>query len=157
MVITANIFLQKLWKAKNPRIDWDTKLPDSLRGEFKSWYTNIPAVKTIKISRWLKYVPGAKYEIYGFADASDKAYGACTYLKVTHRGKSTVHLLQAKSKVAPLKPILTIPKLELNAAHLLTKLTLKVLRALKLDEVNIYLFSDSTDVLCWLKEYPCKW
>ena len=147
----------KLWKEKSPNIDWNTKLPDSLREKFKNWYNNIPANNTIKISGWLKYVPDAKYKLYGFPDASKNAYGACTYLKLKQRGKSTVHLLQAKSKVAPLKPILTIPKLELNAAHLLIKFTIKVLRALKLDVVKTYLYYESTDVLSRLKEHPSKW
>ena len=157
VVITAKIFLQKLWREKNPKLEWDTKLPASLRDEFKNWYNTLNEIKTIKIKRWIKYVPEAKYELYGFADASELAYGACTYLKITHNGKSNIHLIQAKSKVAPIKPILTIPKLELNAAHLLVKLTVKVLRALKLDSVSIYLHTDSTDVLYWLKEHPSKW
>ena len=105
------------------------------------------AVKNIKILRWVHYVPNAKYELYGFADAFLLAYGACTYLKVTVNGKSTVHLLQAKSKVAPIKPLMTIPKLELMAALLLARLSEKVLRALNLEKIDIFLFSDSTDML----------
>ena len=154
VVITGKIFLQKLWLEK---LDWDAKLPHDLCEEFLSWYNGMSAVKNIKISRWLHYVPMAKYELYGFADASLLAYGACTYLKVTVNGTSAVHLLQAKSKVAPIKPLMTIPKLELMAALLLARLSVKVLRALNLEKVDIFLFSDSTDVLHWLKEHPSKW
>ena len=66
-------------------------------------------------------------------------------------------MLQAKTKVAPIKPILTIPKLELNGALLLAKLTTKVLKALKLNNVDQYMYTDSTDVLFWLSDHPSKW
>ena len=59
--------------------------------------------------------------------------------------------MQSKSKVAPIKPILTIPKLELSAAVLLARLSAKVLKALK-----IFFFTDSTDVSHWLSDYPSK-
>ena len=88
----------KLWLAK---IGWDEMSPPPLRDEFLSWHNDISAVKDIKIKRWLNYVPNAKYELFGFADASKFAYAACTYLKVTYNGISSVHLIQAKSKVAP--------------------------------------------------------
>ena len=59
--------------------------------------------------------------------------------------------------MAPIKPLLTIPKLEFSAALLLVKLTVKVLKALNLNLVKISLFTDSTDVLFWLQDDPSKW
>ena len=120
-------------------------------------YNDIPVLNGIKINRWLGYIPGCKCEVYGFADASKVGYAACVYFKVCTDDKKEIHLIQAKSKVAPIKPLLTIPKLELSAALLLTKLTVKVLKALKLTGVKVRLFTDSTDVLYWLKNHPSKW
>ena len=153
-MITAKVLIQKLWLAG---LKWDDVLPDDLKGEFLDWYSNLKVLNEIKIPRWLGYTPNAKYEIFGFADASKIAYAACIYLKVTVNGKSTIRLLQGKSKVSPIKPLLTIPKLELSAAFLLAKLTVKVLKSLRLPSVDVYLFTDSVDVLFWLKEHPSKW
>ena len=154
VIITAKAFIQKLWLAK---IDWEDKLSQTLEAEFLNWYNQIPLLNGIKINRWLGFLPNAKFEIYGFADASKIAYAACVYLKIIRSDKAEVRLIQAKSKVAPLKPLLTIPKLELNAALLLAKLVKKVENTLKLEFVNTYLFTDSTDVLYWLKDHPSKW
>ena len=66
-------------------------------------------------------------------------------------------MIQAKLKFAPLKPLLTILKLELNAAVLLARFAVKVLKVLQLMSVKIFLFTDSTDVLYWLKDHPSKW
>ena len=54
----------------------------------------------------------------GFADASKLAYGALLYLRIVYKDQVLTSFLVAKSKVAPLKQ-LTIPRLELAAAHLL--------------------------------------
>ncbi|GFR18242.1 hypothetical protein TNCT_7191 [Trichonephila clavata] len=53
----------------------------------------------------------------GFCDASTKAYAAVIYLK----SKQEIHLVSAKTRVAPIKQ-LTIPRLELCGALLLAEL-----------------------------------
>ncbi|GFX09459.1 DUF1758 domain-containing protein [Trichonephila clavipes] len=59
----------------------------------------------------------------------------------------------AASRVAPLKT-LTIPRLELSACLLLSKLIRKVINALKMNLSQINLFSDSTIALSWIKTPP---
>ena len=63
-------------------------------------------------------IPAKKF-IYGFSDASQKAYACSTYIRAVYSDASvTTTLITAKTKVAPLRSV-TIPKLELCAAHLL--------------------------------------
>ena len=116
VIFTAKILIQKLCLAK---VGWDEQLSQELKNEFLDWYSGVPVLKNIKISRWLNFIPGARYELYGIADASKFAYSASIYLKVIHDGKSTIRLVQAKSKEAPIKPLQTIQRLELSAAFLL--------------------------------------
>lgn len=66
-------------------------------------------------------------QIHVFTDASERAYGACVYIRTVNRqGKVCVRLLASKNKVAPLTPV-TIPKLELCVALLGTRLCTKIL------------------------------
>lgn len=62
----------------------------------------------------------ALYQLCGFADESEKAYAAVVYLRVETQHEVKVHLVAARTDVAPLKGV-TIPGLELCAALLLTK------------------------------------
>ncbi|XP_055928056.1 uncharacterized protein LOC129959274 [Argiope bruennichi] len=64
-----------------------------------------------------------------------------------------IKLVASKSRVAPIKS-LTIPRLELNAAVLLSKLMKKVMAAIKTTKTSVYYWSDSTTVLAWLQKQP---
>nr|XP_006815893.1 PREDICTED: uncharacterized protein LOC102809680 [Saccoglossus kowalevskii] len=89
------------------------------------------------------------YELHVFVDASDKAYGAAVYL---HRDMHS-SLVIAKSRVAPQKQDITLPRLELMAALTGSRLLRFVFDAFK-GKINIeqyIMWSDSQIVLHWLK------
>lgn len=95
-----------------------------------------------------------QFDLFGFSDASEKAIGACIY--VTSGDQNNVlqsHLLCTKSRVAPLK-VLTISRLELEAALLLSQLCNTVQSACKTRIKTVRLWSDSTIVLGWLQTSP---
>ena len=90
------------------------------------------------------------FEIHGFADASKVAVCAALYI-VSYQDSTPVdqNLLAAKSRVAPKE--MSIPRLELVAAHTLAKLENNVGRALASFSITAYHnWVDSITVLCWL-------
>lgn len=59
-------------------------------------------------------------ELHGFCDASEQAYATVLYLRMMSAdGIIEISLVESKTKVAPIKK-LTIPRLELCGAHLLS-------------------------------------
>ena len=70
------------------------------------------------------------YQLHGFSDASEKAYGCCIYLKcITKNNFISSSLVASKSRVAPIKRKLSIPCLELLGNLILSRLILTVLNA----------------------------
>lgn len=93
-------------------------------------------------------------QIHGFADASEKAYGAVCYLmQLTSNGTRVSTLICAKSRVAPIKTYLS-PH---HASSLLVKLVTKVKSILNIKLEGSMFWTDSTIVLSWLNSEPSRW
>ena len=94
-----------------------------------------------------------RIDLHGFADASKLAVSAAVYALLLHH-VSPVHqsLLVAKSIIAPKH--LSIPRLELIAAHTLSKLMNHVKEVMEGQPVKEYhSWVDSTTVLYWIKSH----
>ncbi|XP_062713223.1 uncharacterized protein LOC134290176 [Aedes albopictus] len=149
VVVLAKIVMQKLWISK---LNWDDPLDDTLLNEWENFLMSLPTSEQIRIPRHVLSNKAVRYELHGFADASQKAYGACVYVRsIFPDGTASTKLVSAKSKIAPISP-LTIPRKELLAALLLSRLISKVEAALEMSFSSIVLWSDSQVVLAWLRK-----
>ncbi|GFS74360.1 integrase catalytic domain-containing protein [Nephila pilipes] len=88
--------------------------------------------------------------IHTFIDATKTAYAACIFLRSESSMDSvTVQLLQARSRIAPMKTI-TIPRLELMAAVIGDWLFSSLKQTLKLPNIKTYFWTNSSIVLTWI-------
>ncbi|GFU45606.1 uncharacterized protein TNCV_4494551 [Trichonephila clavipes] len=112
----------------------------------------LESINCLDIPRYCLQEKSIRTELHGFSDSSEKAYGAALYLRcINTSGEISVRFLCSKSKVAPLKSI-TIPRLELCGAVLLSRLLKRALDAFKVNISQIYLWTDSSTVLAWIKK-----
>ncbi|XP_024890766.1 uncharacterized protein LOC112466730 [Temnothorax curvispinosus] len=81
---------------------------------------------------------------------------AVVFITVHGSNGATVSLVCSKTKVAPLKR-LTIPRLELTAALLLSRLMQYVQATLKLNVTATHLWTDSVVTLTWIKSHASRW
>ena len=151
VVVLAKLFIQDLWKAGLP---WDAELPAELLNTWLIFRNSLQDISRLRIPRWLGIRVGSLVHLHGFCDASSKAYAAVVYVQtIDNNGTSRTVLVSAKSKIAPIKDV-TIPRLELCGAHLLTKVPNHVRKALDLQDAPCTYSSDSTIVLCWIRKTP---
>lgn len=149
VLIRGKIFMQQLWPEG---VEWDQPLSDELIGAWGSYHQSLLELNTLRIPR--NVTPGNAspiFDVAGFGDASELAYGACLYaVSRDRRGEAHSLLLCSKSRVAPLKKI-SLPRLELEAALLLSQLLSSVKAAFgeRIDQVRLW--SDSTVTLGWIK------
>ena len=124
IIVTFKVFIQELWCSN---LQWDQALPSSLSDKWNLLYSQLKLAISFKIPRFVKISDSVvSVQLHGFCDASITAYGACLFIRSTNaNGDVAVHLLCSKSRVAPIKQI-SIPKLELNAALLLSRLVSKI-------------------------------
>lgn len=152
--IKAKLFLQKVWKEG---VNWDDFVSDTLAQEVQEYLSEIPQLSNFRIPRPCVTTTNTNSQLIGFCDASDKAYCACVYLRqTTTNADVSSRLICTKTRVAPLKA-LTIPRLELQGALLLTELCSRVTNILNIHTQNVFLFCDSEVVLAWLAKPDHHW
>jgi len=135
VIVIAKILMQHLWKLK---INWDDELSIEMQMQWKKYLINLDQCNNLSIPRWLQCDDAEKIYVHGFSDASLKAYGACIYVVcISSDGSCHSQLVCTKSRIAPIN-ILTIPRLELCAAVLLSKLIQKIVPAFRINVTNTY-------------------
>ncbi|GBL91112.1 hypothetical protein AVEN_184477-1 [Araneus ventricosus] len=151
VISKAKILMQQLWLLK---LDWYEILPPDISQQWENFIKTLPDLEKIKIPRCFLETNAIRVILHGFADASSKGYGAVIYFQtVPINEESNCRLLCSKSRVAPTK-FMTIPRLERSACLLLSKLTHKVISALKMQIESVQLWSDSTIALAWINTPP---
>ncbi|XP_037823160.1 uncharacterized protein LOC119611586, partial [Lucilia sericata] len=154
VLIKMKIFMQKLWIKG---VNWDEDLPSDLKAEWLQLQHQVENIRDLQIPRWFNFNVEDRIELHGFADSSELAYSTAIYIRVIKPdGSITTSLITSKTRVTPIRQI-TLPRLELCAAHLMVKVMVKVKQALELQNVPTYGWTDSTVVLAWLSDHPRRW
>ena len=149
VTIVVKIIFQRLWERGTA---WDEALPPDIQKEWLNWRTQLPEISNIRIPRCYTPVNSTivNRQLIGFSDASEKAYCGVVYLRsLDMAGGVYTSLVMAKTRVAPIKRV-TLPRLELCGAHLLSQLMKHLQEILAIPTSNLYAFTDSTIVLYWI-------
>lgn len=152
--IQSRIIMQEIWISG---IKWDEKLRVEQFGSWKIWLTNLRKIKECSIPRFYFHENREEEDIslHLFCDASKKSYAAVAYwhFSANKEGPARVSFVASKSRVAPVKP-LSIPRLELQAALLSTRLAKSIEKEHEFQVKQTFFWSDSSTVLSWLKSDP---
>ena len=152
-IVRMKILYQQLWELK---LAWDEPLPESQLTQHSEWREQLPLLASRQQPRCYfdKQSHRRSISLHGFCDASVHAYAAVIYIRATYDDRSpTCALVTAKTRVAPVKQ-LSIPRLELCGATLLSNLLTAVRKALDIPLDQVHAWCDSTIVLSWLDGSP---
>ena len=94
-------------------------------------------------------------ELHVFCDASLKATAAVAYIKTTSNQGTTIPFLMEKTRAATLGQT-TIPRLEQQAALYTARFKKTIEDEMDFKFDKIFLWSDSTTVLSWIKNFKLK-
>ena len=154
VTIISKILLQELWKLQ---LHWESEIPDDLATQWRQWIGDLQLILNHPIPRRLttNSSPVVFQALHGFCDASTVVYGAVVYLRIMYQDTSvSMMLITSKATVAPLNST-TISRLELVAAYLLAaKLLQNITKLFDMATGQIFGWTDTEIVLCWLKKAP---
>ncbi|GFW74593.1 integrase catalytic domain-containing protein [Trichonephila clavipes] len=142
--------LQECWTLK---VKWDSELPASIWQKIPKRKDQLDRLKAIAVPRCMIEDPetSQNLSLHVFCDASKAAYATCIFLRSENENSASCQLVQARSRVAPLKSI-SIPRLELLACTIEARLVRTVKEDLKLPSLPVFYWSDSTNALYWIKK-----
>lgn len=153
-VFYLKLLVKGLWQGQ---LDWDEIPPDDVQREWRIVREEWGCIEKMKFNRHIGVTTEIPTCIVAFADASQMGYGAVVYARIQRSSDVLVNLICAKSKVSPVK-VLSIPRLELCAALLLSQLVKSVLETFHSRAVisKVIAFSDSRTVLSWIHALDLK-
>ena len=121
VTIRARIAMQNLWRLD--KIGWDDPLPPEHSEIWQDLFVDLGKLDAVQFPRCVKPdMASGVPELHVFADASTSAYGAVAYMMWHSTGGTSVRLLTAKGRVAPIRQT-TVPRLELMAALIASKIS----------------------------------
>ena len=149
LILPARVLIQQSCKQG---LSWDEEIVGLEREKWLTWNEQMANMSSIHIPRCVHppdFVP-VRQEIHTFADASELGYGACSYIRSFDEDDTAYcSLMLGKTRVAPFRKLVTIPRLELQAALLAAKQCKSLKSELGLD-CQSYLWSDSRIVLGYI-------
>ena len=150
VILVGKQILQELCRGN---VDWDEPIPDNLRPGWERWRNELHVLEELKIPRCFKpkdFGEVKSVQLHHFSDASQSGYGQCSYVRLVNQlDQSHVSFVMGKARVAPLKAI-TIPRLELTAAVVSTKVSQCLKQELDYQDVVELFWTDSQVVIGYI-------
>ncbi|XP_053692620.1 uncharacterized protein LOC128741069 [Sabethes cyaneus] len=145
------VLMQEIWRTG---AGWDDNVDQQCYEKWQTWLKFLPEIEHLKIPRCYRLqtriTSQMEVQLHTFVDASENGMAAVVYLRFVENGAVECSLVAAKSRVAPLK-YLTIPRLELEAARIGARLSVSVLQGLSIEISKRFYWSDSRNVLSWIR------
>lgn len=128
---------------------WDAPIPDALAKLWEKWDSELPVRVETPRSLVVHQEPIESIKLHSFGDASGNGVAACVYAVVDQASGTNQGLVAARSRLP--KRELTIPRLELVAAHMAVNLATNAKEALTgFPVTSTHCWSDSSAVLHWI-------
>ena len=150
LILPAKAILRDLCRKG---LDWDDRIPLEDLKRWQDWLQELPKLEQFAVERCLRpknFGRIVSSQLHNFSDASGEGYGAVTYLRVVNEA-GNVHcaFLMGKSRQTPQKSV-TIPRLELSAAVVATRLNKMMQHELDVALEEEFFWTDSTCVLSYI-------
>lgn len=151
--VVGKLLFQETWCRG---IGWDELLPPDLGSQWYRWVCSLSSLSQLRAPRWLATSRESDSQVHVFCDASEKAYGAVLYVRSSSEDNIVVRLSCSKNRLAPVKKV-TLPRLELLAALMGTRLLRYFCTSTGYNITHATLWTDATVTLGWIRSNPNRW
>ena len=148
--VGARLLLKDIWRVTGQQWDAPTRHGSKIFG----LECGLTKLENIKTPRSYFSGPFDSIELHMFGDSSQDIFSAVAFLRArvntpTGQEKTELAFVLGKVRVIPMK-VMTVPKLELQAALLAARLKREITQTLTVTVNQVFLWTDSTTVLQWI-------
>ncbi|XP_058839467.1 uncharacterized protein LOC131694941 [Topomyia yanbarensis] len=152
VLMFLKVLLQDIWRSN---VGWDEPIADQQLEKWRTWLSVLHNVETVSVPRCYRTMTTSsaksnEIQLHVFVDASENGYAAVAYFRYEEGNTIECAFVTAKTRVAPLKYV-SIPRLELQAAVIGTRLAKAIGETHRIAVQKRFFWTDSRDVLCWLR------
>ncbi len=143
----------KLWLLSIKGLGWGDDVVGEDRCWWECWFQSFAQLNNVRFPRCIFKSEDdiVRIELHTFGDASEETNAAVCYIRSVYGdGRAVIRHVKAATKLAP-KKVASIPKLELNAALLSTRLSRFVYGSLNRVVQQHYFWTDSSTVRNWIR------
>ena len=135
--VRIRLLLKNIWKIRGQ--SWDDELLEDMRDKFLEWNSGLPLLGQLTIPRCYFTKPVDQIELHMFGDSSQDVFCAVGFLRarLSNSHKTQIYFFFDEARVGPIKA-LSMPKLQLEAALLATRLKDDRLTALTVTINHVY-------------------
>ncbi|XP_065077557.1 uncharacterized protein LOC135700826 [Ochlerotatus camptorhynchus] len=145
------VVLQEIWRTS---VGWDDPIEEKQFEMWMQWLKVLPEVAKVEIPRCYRTATSVggsnEVQMHIFVDASEKGFAAVVYLRFKEGPIIETALVGSKTRVAPIK-FLSIPRSELQACVIGVRFANSIAQSLSIKVNRRYFWTDSSDVISWLK------
>ena len=150
-------------KPKRIKLGWDDPLPEDLAKDFLGWLDELKVVSKYSFKRYIfgqkegKFLPPPPkdtIELHGFVDGGGAGYGIVIFLRFKDDDGFKMTRIFSCSRIVSPKSSLSVPRRELSAILLGVKKAIELATEFDLSIKNVFVHTDSTICLYWLKKSP---
>ena len=144
-LLVAKLIVQRVCKDVT---SWDDDIGEDNQAAMKNWLSATPCLQNIKLPRCcFGLAEAVSVELHAFSDASTIGMGVVSYLSMYDGDRYTLCFVARKSRVAPGKSSMTIPRLELCAAVVAAKVAHQIVKEHRCVFSRIGFWADATVIL----------
>jgi hypothetical protein len=149
--LKGKLIMQLCWKLG---LTWKSKLPEEILLKWQPWVEQIPELTGNSFKRTI--MPGLNpeklhHKLHVFADASKDTYAAVAYIRGEGQGETMIRIVQARSRIMPIKATHTIPRMELLGIELSLTLLKKLAKTYDIPPHDTFIWTDSRACYDWMR------
>jgi len=153
-VVMAFKLVTRAISQHQPALKWDDVVPDIITKNWRKLVKSLAEIGKLRIPRCVAVEGLEQSQVHIFCDASENGLGAVAYFRSKNR---SCNLLASRSRIAPPRKTVSLPRLELIACEIGAHLAHYICQTQLYRDCEFIMWTDAMVAVAWIQGDPNRW